>query len=252
MICEDFMMFDLTGKAALVTGASGGIGGAIARGLHAQGATVVLTGTRAAALEDLAKSLGERTHVIVSNLSDPAEADKLMAAAEAAAGKIDILVNNAGITRDMLSMRMKDEDWQAVIDVNLTAAFRLSRAAIRNMIKRRAGRIISITSIVGTTGNPGQANYAAAKAGMVGMSKSLAAEVASRNITVNCVAPGFIETAMTDKLNDQQKERIKGAIPAGRIGQPAEVAGAVVFLASDEAAYLTGQTLHVNGGMAMI
>jgi 3-oxoacyl-[acyl-carrier protein] reductase len=167
-------------------------------------------------------------------------------------GKIDILVNNAGITRDMLAMRMKDEDWQAVIDVNLTAAFRLSRAAIRNMIKRRAGRIISITSIVGTTGNPGQANYAAAKAGMVGMSKSLAAEVASRNITVNCVAPGFIETAMTDKLNDQQKERIKGAIPAGRIGQPAEVAGAVVFLASDEAGYLTGQTLHVNGGMAMI
>jgi 3-oxoacyl-[acyl-carrier protein] reductase len=245
-------MFDLTGKAALVTGASGGIGGAIARALHAQGATVVLTGTRAAALEELAKSLGERTHVIVSNLSDPAEADRLMAAAEAAAGKIDILVNNAGITRDMLSMRMKDEDWQAVIDVNLTAAFRLSRAAIRNMIKRRAGRIISITSIVGTTGNPGQANYAAAKAGMVGMSKSLAAEVASRNITVNCVAPGFIETAMTDKLNDQQKERIKGAIPAGRIGQPAEVAGAVVFLASDEAAYLTGQTLHVNGGMAMI
>ena len=245
-------MFDLTGKAALVTGASGGIGGAIARGLHAQGATVVLTGTRAAALEELAKSLGDRTHVIVSNLSDPAEADKLMAAAEAAAGKIDILVNNAGITRDMLSMRMKDEDWQAVIDVNLTAAFRLSRAAIRNMIKRRSGRIISITSIVGTTGNPGQANYAAAKAGLVGMSKSLAAEVASRGITVNCVAPGFIETAMTDKLNDQQKERIKGAIPAGRIGQPAEVAGAVVFLASDEAAYLTGQTLHVNGGMAMI
>jgi len=245
-------MFDLTGKAALVTGASGGIGGAIARGLHAQGATVVLTGTRAAALEELAKSLGDRTHVIVSNLSDPAEADKLMAAAEAAAGKIDILVNNAGITRDMLSMRMKDEDWQAVIDVNLTAAFRLSRAAIRNMIKRRSGRIISITSIVGTTGNPGQANYAAAKAGLVGMSKSLAAEVASRGITVNCVAPGLIETAMTDKLNDQQKERIKGAIPAGRIGQPAEVAGAVVFLASDEAAYLTGQTLHVNGGMAMI
>ena len=245
-------MFDLTGKAALVTGASGGIGGAMARALHAQGATVVLTGTRGAALEELAKSLGERTHVIVSNLSDPAEADKLIAASEAVAEKIDILVNNAGITRDMLAMRMKDEDWQAVIDVNLTAAFRLSRAAIRNMIKRRAGRIISITSIVGTTGNPGQANYAAAKAGMVGMSKSLAAEVASRNITVNCVAPGFIETAMTDKLNDQQKERIKGAIPAGRIGQPAEVAGAVVFLASDEAGYLTGQTLHVNGGMAMI
>jgi 3-oxoacyl-[acyl-carrier protein] reductase len=245
-------MFDLTGKAALITGASGGIGGAIARALHGQGATVVLTGTRAAALEELAKSLGERTHVIVSNLGDPEEADKLMAAAEAAAGKIDILVNNAGITRDMLAMRMKDEDWQAVLDVNLTAAFRLSRAAIRNMIKRRAGRIIAITSVVGTMGNPGQANYAAAKAGVVGMSKSLAAEVASRNITVNCVAPGFIETAMTDKLNEQQKERIKGAIPAGRIGLPNDVAGAVVFLASDEAAYVTGQTIHVNGGMAMI
>jgi 3-oxoacyl-[acyl-carrier protein] reductase len=245
-------MFDLTGKAALITGASGGIGGAIARGLHAQGATVVLTGTRAAALEELAKSLGERTHVIVSNLSDPAEADRLMAAAEAAAGKIDILVNNAGITRDMLAMRMKDEDWQAVIDVNLSATFRLARAAIRNMIKRRAGRIISVTSIVGTTGNPGQANYAAAKAGIAGMSKALAAEVASRNITVNCVAPGFIETAMTDKLNEQQKERIKGAIPAGRIGQPSDVVAAVVFLASDEAGYVTGQTLHVNGGMAMI
>jgi 3-oxoacyl-[acyl-carrier protein] reductase len=249
-------MFDLTGKAALVTGASGGIGGAIARALHGQGATVVLTGTRAAALEELAKSLDAtspgRTHVIVSNLSDPAEADRLMAAAEAAAGKIDILVNNAGITRDMLAMRMKDEDWQAVIDVNLSATFRLSRAAIRNMIKRRAGRIISVTSIVGTTGNPGQANYAAAKAGIAGMSKALAAEVASRNITVNCVAPGFIETAMTDKLNEQQKERIKGAIPAGRIGLPNDVAGAVVFLASDEAAYVTGQTIHVNGGMAMI
>jgi 3-oxoacyl-[acyl-carrier protein] reductase len=249
-------MFDLTGKAALITGASGGIGGAIARGLHAQGATVVLTGTRAAALEELAKSLDAtspgRTHVIVSNLSEPAEADRLMAAAEAAAGKIDILVNNAGITRDMLAMRMKDEDWQAVIDVNLTATFRLSRAAIRNMIKRRAGRIISVTSIVGTTGNPGQANYAAAKAGIAGMSKALAAEVASRNITVNCVAPGFIETAMTDKLNEQQKERIKGAIPAGRIGQPSDVVAAVVFLASDEAGYVTGQTLHVNGGMAMI
>jgi 3-oxoacyl-[acyl-carrier protein] reductase len=249
-------MFDLTGKAALITGASGGIGGAIARGLHAQGATVVLTGTRAEALEELAKSLDAtspgRTHVIVSNLSDPAEADRLMAAAEAAAGKIDILVNNAGITRDMLAMRMKDEDWQAVIDVNLSATFRLARAAIRNMIKRRAGRIISVTSIVGTTGNPGQANYAAAKAGIAGMSKALAAEVASRNITVNCVAPGFIETAMTDKLNEQQKERIKGAIPAGRIGQPSDVVAAVVFLASDEAGYVTGQTLHVNGGMAMI
>jgi 3-oxoacyl-[acyl-carrier protein] reductase len=249
-------MFDLTGKAALVTGASGGIGSAIARALHGQGATVALSGTRVAALEELAKSLDSnssgRTHVIVSNLGDAAQADMLMAAAEVAAGKIDILVNNAGITRDMLSMRMKDEDWQAVLDVNLTAAFRLSRAAIRNMIKRRYGRIIGITSIVGTTGNPGQANYAAAKAGMVGMSKSLAAEVASRNITVNCVAPGFIETAMTDKLNEQQKERVKSIIPAGRIGQPAEIAGAVVFLASDEAAYVTGQTIHVNGGMAMI
>jgi len=245
-------MFDLTGKAALVTGASGGIGGAIARALHAQGATVVLTGTRAAALEELAKSLGDRAHVIVSNLGDAAEADRLWAAAETATGKVDILVNNAGITRDMLAMRMKDEDWQAVLDVNLSAGFRLARAAIRTMIKRRAGRIINITSVVGSTGNAGQANYAAAKAGMVGMSKSLAAEVASRSITVNCIAPGFIETAMTDKLNDQQKERIKSIIPAGRIGQGAEVAAAVVYLASDEAAYVTGQTLHVNGGMAMI
>ncbi|MFM9841586.1 MAG: 3-oxoacyl-[acyl-carrier-protein] reductase [Dongiaceae bacterium] len=245
-------MFDLTGKAALVTGASGGIGGAITRGLHGQGATVVLTGTRAAALEELAKSLGERTHVIVSNLGDPAEADKLMAAAEAAAGKIDILVNNAGITRDMLAVRMKDEDWQAVLDVNLTAGFRLARAALKGMMKRRHGRIIGITSIVGVTGNAGQANYAAAKAGMIGMSKSLAAEVATRGITVNCVAPGFIETAMTGALNEQQRERIKGAIPAGRFGQGNDIAAAVVYLASDEAAYMTGQTLHVNGGMAMI
>jgi len=249
-------MFDLTGKAALVTGASGGIGGAIARALHAQGATVVLSGTRVAALEELAKSLDSnspgRTHIAVSNLSDAAGAEKLIAASEAAAGKIDILVNNAGITRDTLAVRMKDEDWQAVIDVNLTAGFRLARAALKGMMKRRFGRIIGITSVVGATGNPGQANYAAAKAGMVGMSKSMAAEVASRGITVNCVAPGFIETAMTDVLTEQQRERVKSIIPAGRIGQSAEVAAAVVYLASDEAAYVTGQTLHVNGGMAMI
>jgi len=249
-------MFDLTGKAALVTGASGGIGGAIARALHAQGATVVLSGTRVAALEELQKSLDSnspgRTHIAVSNLSDAAEAEKLIAAAETAAGKIDILVNNAGITRDTLAVRMKDEDWQAVIDVNLTAGFRLARAALKGMMKRRFGRIIGITSVVGTTGNAGQANYAAAKAGMVGMSKSMAAEVASRGITVNCVAPGFIETAMTDALNEQQRERVKSIIPAGRIGQSAEVAAAVVYLASDEAAYVTGQTLHVNGGLAMI
>jgi 3-oxoacyl-[acyl-carrier protein] reductase len=249
-------MFDLTGKGALITGASGGIGGAIARALHGQGATVVLTGTRVAALEELAQALNQgapgRAHAFIGNLGDAAEVETLMASAESAAGKIDILVNNAGITRDMLALRMKDEDWQAVIDVNLTAAFRLARAALRTMVKRRAGRIVNIASIVGVTGNPGQANYAAAKAGMIGMSKSLAAEVASRGITVNCVAPGFIETAMTDKLTDQQRERAKGAIPAGRFGQSADVAAAVVYLASDEAAYMTGQTLHVNGGMAMI
>jgi 3-oxoacyl-[acyl-carrier protein] reductase len=245
-------MFDLAGKTALVTGASGGIGGAIARALHQRGATVALSGTRVEALQGLAAQLGERTHTIACNLGDAAATEKLVGEAEAAMGKLDILVNNAGLTRDTLAVRMKDEDWQQVLDVDLTAGFRLARAALRGMMKRRFGRIVGITSIVGVTGNPGQANYAAAKAGMIGMSKALAAEVASRGITVNCVAPGFIETPMTDALNAQQKERLLGAIPAGRLGAAADVAAAVVFLASDEAAYVTGQTLHVNGGMAMI
>jgi 3-oxoacyl-[acyl-carrier protein] reductase len=245
-------MFDLTGKTALVTGASGGIGGALAAALHAQGATVALSGTRREALEQAAAALGERTHVLPCDLGDPAATEELVKQAEAAMGKLDILVNNAGLTRDMLAMRLKDEDWQKVIDVNLTAGFRLSRAAIKGMMKRRWGRIIGITSIVGVTGNPGQANYAAAKAGMIGMSKSLAQEVASRGITVNCIAPGFIETAMTDALNDDQKSRILNAIPAGRMGRGDEIASAAVYLASDEAGYVTGQTLHVNGGMAMI
>jgi len=247
-------MFDLTGKCALVTGASGGIGAAIAKALHAQGATVALSGTRVAALEALAAELGgERVVVAPGNLSDAAATEQLAKDAEAAlGGRIDILVNNAGLTRDQIAMRMKDEDWQQVLDVNLTAAFRLSRAVLRGMMKRRWGRIIGITSIVGVTGNPGQANYAASKAGLIGMSKALAAEVASRNITVNCVAPGFITTAMTDALNADQKEKLLSAIPAGRMGEPGEIAAGVVYLASDEAAYVTGQTLHVNGGMAMI
>ena len=246
-------MFDLTGKVALVTGASGGIGGAIAKALHAQGATVVLSGTRAEALEVVKAALGERAFIAVCNLSDPASVEALPKAAEAAAGApIDILVNNAGITRDNLFMRMKDEEWDQVIAVDLTAAFRLSRAVLRGMMKKRWGRIVSVTSVVGATGNPGQGNYAAAKAGLAGMSKSLAQEVASRNITVNCVAPGFITTAMTDVLTDAQKETISGRIPAGRMGTPDEIAAAVVYLASEEGAYVTGQTLHVNGGMAMI
>ncbi|HTT98894.1 MAG TPA: 3-oxoacyl-[acyl-carrier-protein] reductase [Rhizomicrobium sp.] len=246
-------MFDLTGKTALVTGASGGIGGAIAKSLHAQGATVVLSGTRAEALEALKGELASRAHIATCNLSDMASVEGLPKAAEAALGApIDILVNNAGITRDNLFMRMKDDEWDQVIAVNLTASFRLSRAVLRGMMKKRWGRIISITSVVGATGNPGQGNYAAAKAGLVGMTKSLAAEVASRNITVNAVAPGFIQTAMTDVLTDQQKEAISTRIPAGRMGTPAEIAGAVVYLASEEAAYVTGETLHVNGGMAMI
>jgi len=245
-------MFDLTGKCALVTGASGGIGASIARALHAQGATVALSGTRVEPLEALAAELGERARVVPANLSDAASTEQLLKDAEAAMGQVDILVNNAGLTRDQLAMRMKDEDWQAVLDVNLTAAFRLSRAALRGMMKRRWGRIIGITSVVGVTGNPGQANYAASKAGMIGMSKALAAEVASRNITVNCVAPGFITTAMTHALNDDQKSKISSAIPAGRMGEPAEIAAGVVYLASEEAAYVTGQTLHINGGMAMI
>jgi 3-oxoacyl-[acyl-carrier protein] reductase len=245
-------MFDLTGKAALVTGASGGIGRAIAAALTAQGAAVALSGTRVDVLQQLAESLGGETKVLPCNLGDAAATEKLVGEAEGAFGKLDILVNNAGLTRDTLALRMKDEDWQTVLDVDLTAGFRLARAALKGMMKRRFGRIIGITSIVGVTGNPGQANYAAAKAGMIGMSKALAAEVASRGITVNCVAPGFIETPMTDALNEQQKQRLLGAIPAGRLGAAADVAAAVVFLASDEAAYVTGQTLHVNGGMAMI
>jgi len=245
-------MFDLTGKRALVTGASGGIGGDIARALHAQGATVTLSGTRAEKLEALKGELGERTHTAICNLMDNADVDTLPGRASEAMGGLDILVNNAGLTRDNLFMRMKDDEWNEVIQVNLTAAFRLARASLRGMMKQRWGRIVSITSVVGTMGNPGQGNYAATKAGLVGMSKSLAQEVASRNITVNCVAPGFIETAMTDALTDDQKAAINGTIPAGRMGQGVDVAAAVAYLASDEAAYVTGQTLHVNGGMAMI
>ena len=245
-------MFDLTGKTALVTGASGGIGGAIARQLHGQGATVAISGTRIEPLEALAAELGGRAHVTPCNLSDAAAVDALPKQAAEAMGGLDILVNNAGVTRDNLFMRMSDEDWDQVIAVNLTATFRLSRAVIRGMMKKRWGRIVGITSIVGITGNPGQSNYAAAKAGMIGMSKSLAAEVASRGITVNCIAPGFITTAMTDKLNEDQKGKLLGAIPAGRMGTSDEIASAAVYLASDEAAYVTGQTIHVNGGMAMI
>jgi len=246
-------MFDLTGKTALVTGASGGIGGAIAKALHAQGANVVLSGTRAEALESVKAELGSRAFVATCNLGDKESVEGLVKAAEAAAGApIDILVNNAGITRDNLFMRMKDDEWDQVIAVNLTAAFRLSRAVLRGMMKKRWGRIISITSVVGATGNPGQGNYAAAKAGLVGMTKSLAAEVASRNITVNAVAPGFIQTAMTEVLTDAQKEQISTRIPAGRMGTPAEIAAAVVYLASEEAAYVTGETIQINGGMAMI
>ncbi|MCM5552478.1 3-oxoacyl-[acyl-carrier-protein] reductase [Pleomorphomonas sp. NRK KF1] len=245
-------MFDLTGMTALVTGASGGIGGAIATALHTQGAKVALSGTRVAPLEELAGRLGERTHIVTGNLSDRADVDRLFADAEAALGQVDILINNAGITRDGLFMRMKDEDWDQVIEVNLTSGFRLARAAIKGMMKRRFGRVIGITSIVGVTGNPGQGNYAAAKAGMIGMTKALAAEVATRGITANCVAPGFIETAMTDALNDKQKEGTLANVPMGRLGTSEEIAAACVYLASREAAYVTGQTLHVNGGMAMI
>jgi len=245
-------MFDLTGKTALVTGATGGIGAAIVRTLHGAGATVAVSGTRAAALEDLKNALGERVHILPCNLADAADVEKLVPAAEAAMGGLDILVNNAGITRDGLAMRMKDEDWQQVIDVNLTAAFRLSRAAMRGMMKRRYGRIVNITSVVGVTGNPGQANYVASKAGIIGLTKSLAQELASRNITVNAVAPGFIATPMTEVLNDKQKEAILARVPAGRLGAPEDVAASVLYLASGEAAYVTGQTLHVNGGMAMI
>ena len=246
-------MFDLTGRKALVTGATGGLGGAIARALHAQGAHVALSGTRRAALDELAAELGgERVAVVEANLADKEAVEALLPAAESALGGLDILVNNAGITRDNLFMRMKDEEWEAVLSVNLTAAFRLSRAALRGMMKRRYGRIIGIGSVVGTTGNPGQGNYAAAKAGLVGMTKALAAEVATRNITVNCIAPGFITSAMTDALNEKQRETILTRVPAGRLGTGAEIGAAAVYLASEEAGYVTGQTLHVNGGMAMI
>ena len=246
-------MFDLSNKVALVTGASGGIGGAIAKALHAQGARVVLSGTRAEALTALASEFGERAVTVPCNLAVSSEVDELIKKAEAAAGaSIDILVNNAGITRDNLFMRMKDEEWDQVIAVDLTAAFKLSRASLRSMMKKRWGRIVTITSVVGVTGNPGQGNYAAAKAGLIGMSKALAAEVASRNITVNCVAPGFIATAMTDALTPEQKSAILGRVPAGKLGESRDVAAAVVYLASEEAAYVTGQTLHVNGGMVMI
>jgi 3-oxoacyl-[acyl-carrier protein] reductase len=245
-------MFGLSGQAALVTGASGGIGGAIARALHAQGAAVALSGTRADALAALAAELGERAHALPADLADPAAPDALVKQAEAALGRLDILVNNAGVTRDTLVLRMRDEDWQAVLDVNLGAAFRLTRTALRGMVRRRHGRIVSITSVVGVTGNPGQANYAASKAAIVGMTKSIAAEVATRGITVNCVAPGFIATAMTDRLGDEQRARIAATIPMGRLGGAEEVAAAVAYLASAEAAYVTGQTLHVNGGMAMV
>jgi 3-oxoacyl-[acyl-carrier protein] reductase len=245
-------MFDLSGKCALVTGASGGLGAVIAKDLHAAGATVALSGTREDALKKVAAELGDRVHILPCNLSDMEAVGNLIKDAEAAMGQVDILVNNAGLTRDGLAMRMKEEDWDLVMDVNLKAAFLLSKNCLRGMMKRRQGRIIGITSIVGVTGNPGQMNYAASKAGMIGMSKSLAQEVASRGVTVNCVAPGFIETAMTDALPEAQKEALLSAVPAGKLGDPRDISAAVLFLASDEAGYVTGQTLHVNGGMAMI
>ena len=245
-------MFDLSGQSALVTGASGGIGGAIARALHRRGAQVALTGTRSAVLAGLVEELGERAHALAADLADPESPDRLVRDAEAALGRIDILVNNAGITRDALALRLRDEDWRAVIEVNLSAAFRLTRAALRGMVRRRHGRVICITSVSGITGNAGQANYAAAKAGLIGMAKSLAAETATRGITVNCIAPGLIATAMTDRLTDEQRGRIAAAIPMGRFGAVEDVAAAAVYLASAEAGYITGQTLHVNGGMAMV
>lgn len=245
-------MFDLSGKTALVTGASGGLGGDIARSLHAAGASVALSGTRADALAALAEQLGDRAAVTPANLSDADAPAQLVKDVEEALGPIDILINNAGLTRDMLSMRLTDDDWATVMDVNLGAAFRLSRAVMRGMMQRRWGRIVNITSIVGVTGNAGQANYAASKAGMIGMSKSMAQEVAARGITVNCVAPGFIETAMTDVLKDNIKEKLLGAVPAGRLGAPQDVSAGVLYLASEEAGYVTGQTLHINGGMVMI
>jgi 3-oxoacyl-[acyl-carrier protein] reductase len=245
-------MFELIGKTALITGATGPIGGGIARVLHAQGATVAISGTRREILDQLAADLGGRAHVLPCNLSDHSETDALVPRAEEAMGQLDILVANAGVTKDNLFVQLRDEDWEQVIAVNLTATFRLARAAVRGMMRRRFGRIIAITSVVGTTGNPGQANYVAAKAGITGMIKSIAQEYAKRNVTANCVAPGFIVTPMTDKLNDKQREVILARIPASRAGTVNEVAAAVAYLASGEAAYVTGQTLHVNGGMAMI
>jgi len=245
-------MFDLSGQTALVTGASGGIGGAVARALHSQGAQVMVAGTRRDALGTLAAELGERAHIGLADLANPAAADRLVRDAEKAMGRVDILVNNAGVTRDALALRMDDESWRIVVEVNLTAAFRLMRAALRGMIRRGHGRVIGVASVVAITGNAGQANYAAAKAAMIGMSKSVAAEIAGRGITVNCIAPGAITTAMTEKLTAEQRARLLGAIPAGRFGAPEDVAAAVIFLASPEAGYVTGQTLHVNGGMAMV
>ncbi|GHF27585.1 beta-ketoacyl-ACP reductase [Kordiimonas sediminis] len=245
-------MFNLEGKKALITGATGGIGAAIARALHSAGAEVIISGTRAAKLEELKNELGDRVHVVPANLSERESVDALIKDAQAVAGTIDILVNNAGITRDNLAMRMKEDEWDSVMQVNLETAFRLSKGLMRGMMKSRWGRIVNITSIVGVTGNPGQANYAASKAGMIGMSKSLAQEVASRGLTVNCVAPGFIVTPMTDELNDDQKAAITTNIPSGKLGTPEDIAAAVLYLASDEGGYVTGQTLHVNGGMAMI
>jgi len=245
-------MFDLTGKTALVTGATGGLGGTIAKMLQAQGATVALSGTRREVLEKLAGEIGERVHVLPCNLADKDDVEALVPKAEEVMGQLDILVANAGITKDNLFVQLKDDDWAQVIDVNLTATFRLARAAVKGMMRRRFGRVIGITSVVGVTGNPGQGNYAASKAGMIGMIKSVAAEYARRGVTANCVAPGFISTPMTDKLNDKQREAILGRVPAGRLGTAEDVAAAVVYLASNEANYVTGQTVHVNGGMAMI
>jgi 3-oxoacyl-[acyl-carrier protein] reductase len=245
-------MFDLTGKTALVTGSTGGIGGAIARAFHQQGATVAISGTRRDVLDALAGELADRVHVLPCNLADKEEIEALVPKSEEAMGKLDILVANAGITKDNLLVQLRDEDWDQVVAVNLTATFRLARAAVRGMMRRRFGRIIGVTSVVGVTGNPGQANYTATKAGLIGMIKSIAGEYARRGITANAVAPGFIATAMTERLNDKQREAILTRVPAGRLGAGADVAAAAVFLASDEAAYVTGQTLHVNGGMAMI
>ena len=245
-------MFDLTGRTALVTGATGGIGGAVARALHGQGATVAISGTRREVLDQLAGELGARAHVLPCNLAESAEVEALVPAAEQAMGGLDILVANAGVTRDNLFVQLRDEDWDEVIKVNLTATFRLARAATKLMMRKRFGRIIAITSVVGVTGNPGQGNYAASKAGLIGMIKSVAAEYAKRNVTANCIAPGFIKTPMTDVLNEKQRESILAKVPAARLGTPEDIAGAVVYLSSNEAAYVTGQTIHINGGMAMI